>query len=104
MSSGCNLIFYRKEIYVMNLEEARSAIEDIDREIVGLIAKRQEYSSAIAAEKSKTGSPVRDEVQRERVLKRAASLAGETGLDENYIVKIFEILVEMNEKAQEKYI
>ena len=104
MSYRCKLIFYRNEIYVMNLEEVRSAIEDTDREIITLIAKRQEYSSAIAAEKKRSGSSVRDEVQREKVLKRAASFAAEKGLDEDAVVQIFEILVEMNEKAQEKYI
>lgn len=88
----------------MNLEEARSAIEDIDLKIITLIAKRQEYSSAIAAEKKKSVSSVRDEAQREKVLKRAASFAAETGLDEDAVVQIFEILVEMNEKAQEKCI
>lgn len=88
----------------MNLEEARSAIEDIDREIVTLIAKRQEYSSVIAAEKKKSGSSVRDEMQREKVMRRAGSLAVEAGLDEDAVVHVFGILVEMNEKAQEKYI
>ncbi|MBN1431909.1 MAG: chorismate mutase [Methanomicrobiaceae archaeon] len=88
----------------MNLEEARSAIADIDREIVSLIAKRQDYSSVIAAEKIKSGSSVRDEAQREKVLARAAGLAAESALDEAEIVRIFEILIEINEKAQKKYI
>lgn len=88
----------------MNLEEARSAIEEIDREIVTLIAKRQEYSSVIAAEKRRSGTSVRDENQRKKVMDRAAFLAGESGLDEDGIVQVFEILVEMNEKAQEKFI
>ena len=88
----------------MNLDEARSAIEEIDREIVTLIAKRQEYSSIIAAEKKRSGSSVRDEAQRKKVMDRATFLARESGLDEDGIVQVFEILVEMNEKAQQKYI
>ncbi|WP_048149340.1 chorismate mutase [Methanolacinia paynteri] len=88
----------------MNLEESRLAIEGIDRDIVALIAKRQEYSAFIAAEKKKSGSSVRDEVQRRKVLDRAAVLASESELDEESVVKIFDILVEMNEKAQKNCI
>lgn len=88
----------------MNLEEARSAIADIDREIISLIASRQDYSSVIVAEKIKSGSSVRDEVQREKVIARAASLAKDSGLDEAEIVRVFEILIDMNEKVQKKYI
>jgi chorismate mutase len=88
----------------MNLEEARSAIEEIDRDIVALIVKRQEYSTIIAGEKKKSGSSVRDEVQRRKVMDRAAVLASESGLDEESIVKIFDTLIEMNEKTQKNYI
>lgn len=88
----------------MNLEEARSAIADIDREIISLIASRQDYSSVIVAEKIKSGSSVRDEAQREKVIARAASLAKDSGLDEAEIVRVFEILIDMNEKVQKKYI
>ncbi len=88
----------------MNLEEARLAIADIDREIISLIASRQNYSSVIAEEKIKSGSSVRDEAQREKVLARAAGLAAESGLDEAEIVRVFELLIEMNERAQKKYI
>jgi chorismate mutase len=101
---GVCLSFNEMKFYAMNLEEARSAIEEIDREIVALIAKRQDYSSLIAAEKKRIGSFVRDETQRKKVIERAAFFASESGLDENRIVQVFEILVEMNEKAQEKYI
>lgn len=88
----------------MNLDEARSAIEDIDCEIISLISKRQEYSSVIAAEKRKSGFSVRDETQRDKVLKRASGKAEESGLDAASVQKIFEILIDMNEKAQEKIV
>ena len=88
----------------MNLEEARSAIEDIGRQIIGLIVKRQEYSFIIAGEKIKSGLAVRDEAQRDKVIKRASALARDAGLKEDQVIQIFTILVEMNEKEQEKYI
>ena len=84
----------------MNLKSAREEIENIDIQIIGLIKKRQDCALLIHNAKKEGNVSVRDEKQREAVLKRAYERAEKEGLSPEMTTEIFRILIEMNEKKQ----
>ena len=59
----------------MNLDELREEIEDIDREIVELIARRTYVADTVAQVKAEKDLPTTDESQEERVMERAGANA-----------------------------
>lgn len=84
----------------MDLKSARDEISKIDMQILELIKKRQECADIIHKAKIKENVSVRDEKQRNEVLKRAYETAEEMGADPEMTKEIFEILIRMNEKRQ----
>lgn len=65
-----------------HLEELRSRIEVLDRELVALIGKRHDLVVEIGRAKQRLGLPVMDPSQEAKVVRRAAEIAREIGADE----------------------
>ncbi len=65
-----------------NLEELRSRIEVIDRQLVELIGRRREVALQIGRAKQTLGLPTLDPQQEAKVVRRAAEIARELGVDE----------------------
>jgi chorismate mutase len=84
----------------MSLDAIRGAIAEIDRQIVGLIAQRQQLSGRLAPFKQNLGIPIHDEVQKNMVLQRMMDLAAESQIDPVRVKEIFETLIEMSEERQ----
>jgi chorismate mutase len=84
----------------MSLEELRSEIGDIDREIVDLIARRTYVADTIARVKAERGLPTTDEDQERQVMERAGENAEQFGLDANLVKAIFRLLIELNKVEQ----
>ncbi len=64
------------------LEELRARIEALDRELVRLIGERRRLVLEVGEAKAELGLPVLDPPQEARVVRRAARLARELGVDE----------------------
>ena len=64
------------------LEALRSRIVALDRELVSLIGKRRDLVIEIGQAKSALGLPVMDPPQEAKVVRRAAEIARELGVDE----------------------
>ena len=64
------------------LEELRSRIEQLDRELVSLIGRRRDLAVEIGRTKQTLGLPIMDPKQEARVVRRAAEIARELGVDE----------------------
>lgn len=64
------------------LEELRSRIEKIDRQLVELIGKRRELAIEVGRVKQTLGLPVLDPQQEAKVVRRAAEIAREFQVDE----------------------
>lgn len=64
------------------LEELRSEIRTVDQELIALVGRRRDLVLAIGAVKEALGLPVLDPSQEARVVRRAAELARELGVDE----------------------
>ena len=77
----------------MNLDELRRALADVDRQILGLVARRQALSSGIGEAKRRMGRPPRDFDQEREVLQRARAAAAETGLSPEVAEEIVLLLI-----------
>jgi len=64
------------------LDEMRERIRALDEELVGLIGKRRDLVIEIGQAKEALGLPVMDPPQEARVVRRAAEIARERGVDE----------------------
>ena len=84
----------------MSLGELRREIEDIDREIAELIARRTYVAEAVAAVKAEKDLPTTDEGQEARVMERAGENAEQFDVDSNLVKAIFRLLIELNKVEQ----
>jgi chorismate mutase len=84
----------------MSLDKVREDINKVDREIIRLISKRQNYAGKIARIKISTGAPIHDEHRTAEVLESAFEQAVEYKIDPVAVQKIFEILITMSEDRQ----
>ena len=84
----------------MSLDELRTEIRGIDREIVELIARRTYVADTIAQVKDEKGLPTTDEEQEQRVMDRAGENAERFDVDANLVKAIFRLLIELNKVEQ----
>ncbi|GAB6878246.1 chorismate mutase [Halorubrum gandharaense] len=84
----------------MTLDELRQEIEDIDREIVELIARRTYVADTVAQVKDERDLPTTDESQEQRVMDRAGENAEQFDVDANLVKAIFRLLIELNKVEQ----
>jgi chorismate mutase len=84
----------------MTLEALRAEITRTDKEIIRLIAHRQDLAGRIAKIKIHEGRPVHDEQRTAEVLKAIFEQAVEARIDPVAVQKIFEQLIAMSEERQ----
>jgi chorismate mutase len=84
----------------MTLEAIRAEITRTDKEIIRLIAHRQDLAGRIAKIKVHEGRPVHDEQRTSEVLKAIFEQAVEAKIDPVAVQKIFEQLIAMSEERQ----
>ncbi len=84
----------------MSLDELREEIEDIDHEIVELIARRTYVADTVAQVKEAQSLPTTDEQQEDKVMKRAGENATQFDVDTNLVKAIFRLLIELNKAEQ----
>jgi chorismate mutase len=83
-----------------DLDELREEIENIDQEIVELIAQRTYVAESIAGVKRERGLPTTDASQEEAVMERAGENAEQFDVDANLVKAIFRLLIELNKVEQ----
>ena len=83
------------------LEELRSRIEAIDRQLVELIGRRREVALEIGRAKQTLGLPVLDPQQEAKVVRRAAEIAREIGVDEELTRDVIWRIIAAARDAQE---
>ena len=71
------------------LEDLRAEIDVVDRGIVLLLAKRFEIVKQIGEFKKKNHQVVVDNSRFQKVLKKVEELANQTGIDKEFIDKIY---------------
>ena len=84
----------------MPIEALRGEVGRIDREIIRLIAKRQQMASRIARVKHTEGLPIHDEARTREVLNYVFEYAVEQKINPVSVQEIFSILIQMSEERQ----
>lgn len=84
----------------MSLDELREEIEEIDHDIVELIARRTYVADSVARVKDEHGLATTDETQEEAVMDRAGKFAERYDVDSNMVKAIFRLLIELNKIEQ----
>jgi isochorismate pyruvate lyase len=75
------------------MTEVRAGIDEIDRRVVDLIARRFRFMDAAARIKPDRGA-VRDEERKAEVLAKVDQSAEEGGVDRSLMAGIYEVLIE----------
>ncbi|MHC1569930.1 chorismate mutase [ANME-2 cluster archaeon] len=84
----------------MELADIREKIEQIDKDILTLIAERTNLAETVLELKRAEEKSIEDKEQEQIVLNRAIDYATELNLDTGSIKQIFLILIEMNIERQ----
>jgi len=86
----------------MSLDELRAEIEEIDRDIVELIARRTYVADAVADVKAQHDLSTTDEDQERAVMDRAGTNAERFDLDSDLVKEVFRHLIELNKVQQRR--
>jgi chorismate mutase len=83
------------------LEALRQRILEVDRTLVALVGERRDLVLEVGRTKEGLGLPVLDPPQEARVVRRAAELARELGVDEELVRDVVWRIVASARDAQE---
>ena len=89
-----------REAALDTLGKCRQEIESIDRELIGLLAKRVVLSKQIGAVKKVAGLPTLDPAREAEVIRRAAAMAREHGLPDEKVRDIFWHVIGLSRAVQ----
>lgn len=84
------------------IESLRKKIDEIDKEILYLLKKRNEISRQIGEVKRRSGASIRDQEREREKYQQVCEKARELELNMNYVKKIFENIIEMSRQVQEQ--
>ncbi len=85
-----------------NLDDLREELARIDRELLELVARRQEVSARVGDRKRDTGQATRDYRQEKVVIERARAAAGEMGLSPRLAEDLLLSLIRSSLAVQER--
>lgn len=86
----------------MNLDKLRNSLSDVDRQLVELIARRQNIVSEIGKHKRSSGTATRDYKREKEVLEMARAQAKELDIDPDLADDIMSMLIQSSLASQEK--
>jgi chorismate mutase / prephenate dehydrogenase len=86
---------------MQNLEELRSALTELDGELLGLVARRQALSEQVAAVKRATGRATRDFAREREVILRGRTTAERLGLRPDLAESLLRQLIQSSLATQE---
>jgi len=88
----------------MELEEIRKKIDDIDNQIISLLARRISFAKDIVEYKQKHNKDIFDSGRIDEILKERQQAAKELGLEPELIKSLFERIIDDSMKLQKKMI
>ena len=86
----------------MSMEEYRSQINDIDKEIVRLYTERMEVVKSIGKYKKENNLPVKDSRREKELLEKITEMAGEEY--DNDIRSLYSLMFELSRSNQRKIV
>ena len=88
------------ETDLRNLENVRRQLDELDRQLVEVLARRFETGSKAARLKRALGIPIHDPAREEQVIVRAMDWARSAGLPEGQVADLFRMLIAISRAAQ----
>jgi prephenate dehydrogenase len=82
------------------LQETRTLIDEVDREIVALLSRRARLSMRAAREKARLGQPVRDPAREAQLVAARRRWAEEKNLSPDAVSAIFEAILRWSRRIQ----
>jgi prephenate dehydrogenase len=82
------------------LRQAREHIDAVDREIMRLLAQREQLSQRAASAKAKLGAPVLDGTRETELMSARRSWASDLKLDADATTEVFRAILTMSRRAQ----
>lgn len=83
------------------LEPLRQEIDEIDTEVVGLLARRMRVATEIKKTKNKNGTATFDPAREGRLKARIAEMATEQGLSPDFAVELYEHILVESKRVQD---
>lgn len=83
------------------LDELRSRLNELDRELIDRVAERQEVTRKIGLRKSEQGLPTRDFLRERQVVEHVRETADRLGLSQDVIETLFRHLIQASLESQE---
>lgn len=84
------------------LQGSRNKIDEIDEEIINLIAKRTSLAGDILNAKIILNMEIEDKKREDYIQDKTKKVAEKNEIDESYVKKIMKILTDLSKKEQEK--
>lgn len=85
------------------IDDLRTSIEQVDADLVSLVARRMRLVREVGRLKAANGLPIIDPVREEAVIAHAGALAREAGLPEHDVRALFSRLLELSRRVQERH-
>jgi chorismate mutase/prephenate dehydratase len=87
---------------VTTLGALRDRIEAVDRQIITLLAERQDIVKGVVEAKLAAASPFRDREREEALIARLRTMAAAAGLDPHQIERLYRVVMDMSVAHQEQ--
>lgn len=87
-----------------NISKLREQINNIDQELVKLLAERRKLSKDVVIVKDKDGKPIRDQKRETELLNKIISIGKKHNLDSHFLTKIFYEIIDDSVRLQQKYL
>ncbi|QBF83935.1 chorismate mutase [Shewanella maritima] len=86
------------------LNDTREQITHLDKELLGLLAKRRALSLDVARSKEVDVRPIRDTQREKELLERLVHQGREQGLDAHYVISLYQSIIEDSVLNQQAYL
>ena len=84
----------------LEIDELRKLIDRVDEEIIALLAERKMIAKEIGRVKKNMKIPVADAKRENEILENLRKKAGDSGLDEKFIVSIYDAILKNSRDEQ----
>lgn len=92
----------QKTTAINQLISMRKLVDRIDREFLNLLSARQQLAEAIGKIKKQNNISITNPLREQVILCRTVSIARKKKLDEEFVKKIFKLIIKQSRKIQRK--
>lgn len=87
-----------------NISLLREKINQLDSELIKLLADRRKLSKEVILTKENSQRPIRDQQRESKLLNRLIKIGKKEGLDSHFLTKVFYEIIEDSVRLQQNYV